>query len=62
MYLNDILIYSESCEEHEKLQKEELSRLKYNHLQVNLAKSMFEVEEVEFVGYIVSTQGLAMSE
>src|SRR5215217_1468034 len=62
VYLDDILIYSESREEHEKLLKEVLKRLRNNHLQANLAKSVFEVEEVEFVGYIVSARGLAMSE
>ena len=62
VYLDDILIYSESREEHEKLLKMILSKLKNNHLQANLTKSVFEVEEVEFSGYIVSARGLAMSE
>ena len=62
VYLDDILIYSESEEEHQRLLCEVMRRLKENRLQANLTKSMFEVEEVEFVGYIVSAKGLAMSE
>src|SRR5690606_28674934 len=62
VYLDDILIYSESKEEHQRLLCEVLRRLKENRLQANLTKSVFEVEEVEFVGYIVSAKGLAMSE
>ena len=36
--------------------------MKNSHLQANRTKSVFEVEEVEFVGYIVSAQGFAMLE
>ena len=54
MYHDDILIDSKSREEHEKLLKQVSSRLKNHHLQANLTQSVFEVEEVEFVGYIVS--------
>ena len=56
MYLDNLLIYSKLHKEHKKLQKEVLSRLKNNHLQGNLTKSEFEIDEVEFIKYIISAQ------
>ena len=60
VYLDDILISSETRKEHEKLVKEVLSRFKNNHLQANLTTSVIEVEEVYVMEFIVRGRGLAM--
>jgi transposase InsO family protein len=62
VYLDDILIYSETLEEHEKHVKIVLELLKKARLPVDLQKSEFSVQETEFLGYIVSKDGLRMSQ
>jgi len=62
VYLDDILIYSKTREEHEALVKQVLAWLEHHDLAVSLKKSMFHVNTVEFLGYIVGTSGLTMSE
>ena len=54
IYLDDILIYSESLEEHSALVQKVMQRLRENNLQANLSKSLFDQEEVEFVAFLVS--------
>src|SRR5215208_3953532 len=60
VYLDDILIYSKTMEEHERLIKEVLQALLDNDLYVELEKSEFHKEEVEFLGYIVGANGVRM--
>jgi len=60
VYLDDILIYSESVEEHERLVKEVLARLDRAGLGINLQKSTFHTDSVEFLGYGISPQGIHM--
>jgi hypothetical protein len=62
VYLDDILIYSKTPEEHEDLVKKVLAKLEQHDLAVSLKKSVFHVKKVEFLGYIVSTEGVTMSE
>jgi len=62
VYLNDILIYSESVEEHERLVKEVLVRLDRAGLGINLQKSTFHTDSVEFLGYGISPQGIRMTD
>jgi len=62
VYLDDILIYSKSMEEHEALLKQVLARLERHALAVSLKKSVFHVDRVEFLGYIVGKRGVTMSE
>ena len=61
-YLDDILIYSENMDKHIPLVQEVLSRLDNASLGVNLKKSSFHIRKVEFLGYIISKQGIEMSE
>ena len=58
VYLDDILIYSETQEEHERLVKEVLARLDKAGLRINLQKSTFHVDSVEFLGYGISPQDI----
>ena len=62
LYLDDILIYSKSLQEHEKLVKQVLARLEKHHLAVSLTKSVFHVRTVELLEYIVNTVGVTISE
>jgi len=62
VYLDDILIYSENMDDHIKLVQKVLNRLEQHNLAVSLKKSVFHQEEVEFLGYIVKTSGVTMSD
>jgi len=62
VYLEDILIYSENEEEHIELVKKVLAKLEEHQLAVSVTKSVFHVESVEFLGYIVGIAGVTMSE
>jgi len=62
VYLDDILIYSENMEDHIKLVQNVLDMLEQHDLAVSLKKSVFHQEEVEFLGYIVKTSGVTMSD
>ena len=62
VYLDDILIYSENLQDHKQQVKEVLHCLKTNGLYTAPNKCLFHQEEVEFLGYIFSTNGLQMDE
>jgi len=50
VYLADIIIYSESTEEHIELVKRVVAKLEEHPLAVSVTKSVFHVESVEFLG------------
>ena len=60
VYLDDILIYSKSLEDHKALIKQVLGRLERHDLAISLKKSVFHVDTVEFLGYIVGKDGVTM--
>src|SRR4030095_9490131 len=60
-YLDDILIYSESEEEHITLVSEVLQRLEQYSLAVSADKCAFHEKKVDFLGYVVSDKGFEMS-
>jgi len=62
VYLDDILIYSETEEKHIELVKIVLAKLEQHLLAVSVTKSVFHVESVEFLGYIVGIDGVIRSE
>jgi len=62
VYLDDILIYSASEEEHLELVKEVLAKLEEHQLAVSVTKLVFHVKSVEVLGYIVGSDGFRMSE
>ena len=61
VYLNDILIYSKSLEDHRALIKQVLARLERQDLATSLKKSVFHLDTVEFLAYIVRKDGVTMS-
>ena len=62
VYLDDILIYSQSAAEHAKHVELVLQRLKEKQLFAKLSKCSFFQEEVEFCGLVVSNKGVSMAE
>ena len=61
-YIDDILIYSSTLEEHEKLVSEVLSRLMTHGLAADMAKCEFHTKTIEFLGYILSEKGISMAQ
>jgi hypothetical protein len=61
VYLDDILIYTKTMEEHRKLVTQVFSILQSEGLAVAAHKTFFHVKEVEFLGYIINANGVEMS-
>lgn len=59
-YLDDILIYSDSVEEHEIHVNRILDKLEHAGLQIDITKCEFYVTEVSYLGLIVTTDGIKM--
>lgn len=59
-YLDDVLIFSSSRDEHTGHLKEVLQRLRNAQLFAKLSKCSFYQHEVEFLGYIISQKGISM--
>ena len=59
-YLDDILIFSKTEEEHAKHVRMVLERLRQYKLYVKLSKCAFSVKEVDFLGFIVNIRGTKM--
>jgi hypothetical protein len=60
-YLDDILIFTETLEEHIKIVQEILQILIDAGILLKPSKYEFHITETEFLGYIVSTTGLKIS-
>ncbi|MBW0555305.1 hypothetical protein O181_095020 [Austropuccinia psidii MF-1] len=61
-YLYDIMVFSKSGEEHFTHVSTALSRLRANNLFFKASKCLFHVSSVEYLGYIVSSEGLKMDQ
>lgn len=61
VYVDDILIYASTIQEHDRVVLEVLRRLKKNGLAINPKKCTWAVEEIEYLGYIISAHGIQMS-
>jgi hypothetical protein len=62
VYINDILIYSGSLEEHAKHLCKVFQRLRENKLYAKLEKCEFEVTEVDFLGHKITQEGLKIDD
>ena len=60
VFIDDILIYSKTKEEHEEHVRIALQTLKDNHLYAKFSKCEFWLEEVKFLGHVVSKKGIAV--
>jgi hypothetical protein len=57
-YLDDILIYSKTKEEHIKYVTAVLKVLEKADVRINNAKNVFHVQKMNFLGYIFTTNGI----
>ncbi|MBW0555971.1 hypothetical protein O181_095686, partial [Austropuccinia psidii MF-1] len=61
VYLDDIMVFSSSEEEHVKHVTSVLQRLRDNSLFAQTSKCHFHASSVEYLGYVVSSDGLKMN-
>jgi len=61
-YLDNILIFSQSLEDHRKYVRAILRRVKETGLTLKASKCEFHTTEIEYLGYVISPQGLRMDE
>ena len=62
VFLDDILIFSKNEAEHLAHLKLVLQKLREHHLYAKLSKCAFGLQEVEFLGHIVTKDGIRMDE
>src|ERR1700724_3941800 len=60
MYIDDILIFTETEKGHDAIVLEVLKRLKNNDLFLKPEKCFFQVQEVEMLGMIIGPEGIKM--
>ena len=58
VYLDDILVFSKSAEEHAEHLKQVLARLRKHKLYAKMSKCFFFRDSVEFLGHVVSKDGV----
>jgi len=61
VYMDDILVYASTIEEHDERVKMVLEGLTKNGLAVFPDKCLWRLQEVEFLGYIIGQNGIRMS-
>ena len=62
VYIDNILIYSKDPKDHTTLVRKVLQWLRDFQMAISLEKSVFHVKTVDFLGYVVSTDGVTMNE
>ena len=60
VFIDDILIYSKSKEEHAEHLRIVLQRLRDHQLYAKFSKCAFWLEEVQFLGHVLSAGGIAI--
>lgn len=61
IYLDDILVFSNDINTHRTHVSEVLSRLATHRIYAKLSKCSFHIKSVEFLGFIISSDGLSMA-
>lgn len=59
-YIDDILIFSHSLEEHQEHVKKVLKRLSEAVLQIDIKKCEFHIKSIKFLGFIITAEGKKM--
>ncbi|KAL0152980.1 hypothetical protein M9458_051733 [Cirrhinus mrigala] len=62
VYIDDILIYSNSYDEHVRHVRAVLQRLIKHQLYAKEEKCEFHLDKISFLGYVISSEGVAMDE
>ena len=62
VYIDGILIYSQTLKEHIVLVLKVLQRLREYQMAISLEKSVFYVKQGDLLGYVVATDGVTMNE
>ena len=57
-YLDDIIIFSRTLEEHPNHIKNIFKKLRGAHLSMKLSKCHFFTKEIQYLGHILSTKGI----
>jgi hypothetical protein len=60
VFIDDILVYSASAEEHEQHLRVVLEKLRQNQLYAKFSKCEFWLEEVAFLGHVLTAEGVAV--
>ena len=60
VYIDDLLLYSFTRESHDELLKEVFNRLRNNGLKANPKKCSFYQSQVQFLGHLISLEGVEM--
>jgi hypothetical protein len=60
--IDNLHIYSQINEEHDKLVKEVLSRVQTCDLELSIDKGEFHESEIEFLGYMISDIGINIAQ
>lgn len=60
VFMDDILVYSESEEEHREHLRIVLQNLKENQLYAKFSKCEFYIDKIQYLGHIISEQGLVI--
>jgi hypothetical protein len=62
VYLDDIVIFSKTLQEHQFHVEEVLKRMRHEQLHVKLSKCTFSASSVDFCGHTISGEGISVSE
>ena len=60
VFIDDILVYSKSQEEHEEHLRLVLSRLQNEKLYAKFKKCEFSLEQVSFLGHVINGNGITV--
>lgn len=58
VYLDDVIVYARDKETHDKIMWEVMKLLKENNLQLKISKCIFYAREFEYLGHIISKNGM----
>ncbi len=62
VYIDDILIYSPNLAEHQQHVTQVLQSLRQHHLYLKLEKCEFHQSTVQFLGYVITPDGVQMDQ
>lgn len=58
VYLDDVIVYANNIEKHNEVLREVMQRLKQHNLQLKISKCNFFAREFEYLGHIISHNGI----